>query len=95
MALPTQLTNIPVDNDYSMDEAAIIEQLISSGQLSVSQVSDYFGLPAADINRVLSQDFGYTPEQVAQVAAPSPLTGVTADCCANKHCGSNKCASSY
>ena len=60
MALPTQLTNIPVDNDYSMDEAAIIEQLISSGQLSVSQVSDYFGLPAADINRVLSQDFGYT-----------------------------------
>jgi hypothetical protein len=79
MALPTQLTNIPVDNDYSMDEAAIIEQLISSGQLSVSQVSDYFGLPAADINRVLSQDFGYTPEQVAQVAAPSPLTGVTAN----------------
>jgi hypothetical protein len=78
MALPTQLTNIPVDNDYSMDEAAIIEQLISSGQLSVSQVSDYFGLPAADINRVLSQDFGYTPEQIAQVAAPSPLTGVTA-----------------
>jgi len=79
MALPTQLTNIPVDNNYSMDEAAIIEQLISSGQLSVSQVSDYFGLPAADINRVLSQDFGYTPEQVAQVAAPSPLTGVTAN----------------
>ena len=79
MALPTQLTNIPRDNDYSMDEAAIIEQLISSGQLSVSQVSDYFGLPAADINRVLSQDFGYTPEQVAQVAAPSPLTGVTAN----------------
>lgn len=79
MALPTQLTNIPVDNNYSMDEAAIIEQLISSGQLSVSQVSDYFGLPAADINRVLSQDFGYTPEQVAQVAAPSPLTGATAN----------------
>jgi hypothetical protein len=79
MALPTQLTNIPRDNDYSMDEAAIIEQLISSGQLSVSQVSDYFGLPAADINRVLSQDFGYTPEQVAQVASPSPLTGVTAN----------------
>ena len=79
MALPTQLTNIPVDNNYSMDEAAIIEQLISSGQLSVSQVSDYFGLPAADINRVLSQDFGYTPEQVAQVAQPSPLTGTVAN----------------
>jgi len=77
MALPTQLTNIPVDNNYSMDEAAIIEQLISSGQLSVSQVSDYFGLPAADINRVLSQDFGYTPDQVAQVAQPSPLAGAT------------------
>jgi len=79
MALPTQLTNIPVDNDYSIDEAAIIEQLIRSGQLSVAQVSDYFGLPAADINRVLSQDFGYTPEQVAQVAAPSPLTGTVSN----------------
>ena len=79
MALPEELTNIPIDNNYSMDEAAIIEQLISSGQLSVSQVSDYFGLPAADINRVLSQDFGYTPEQVAQVAQPSPLTGTVAN----------------
>ena len=79
MALPEELTNIPINNNYSMDEAAIIEQLISSGQLSVSQVSDYFGLPAADINRVLSQDFGYTPEQVAQVAQPSPLTGTVAN----------------
>ena len=83
MALPKELTNIPVDNDYSMDEAAIIENLISSGRLSVQQVSDYFGLPAAAINNVLQQDFGYTPEQVAQVATPSPvaqaLSAVPAD----------------
>lgn len=83
MALPKELTNIPVDNDYSMDEAAIIENLISSGRLSVQQVSDYFGLPAAAINNVLQQDFGYTPEQVAQVATPSPvaqaLSAVAAD----------------
>ena len=77
MALPEELTNIPIDNNYSMDEAAIVEQLISSGRLSVPQVSDYFGLPAADINRVLAQDFGYTPEQATQAQSTiGDLSGV-------------------
>ena len=72
MALPKALTDISVDNDYSMDEAAIIENLISSGQLSTQQVSDYFNLPEEDINRVLEKDFGYTPQQTA-------LAGVVPD----------------
>lgn len=77
MALPKALTDIPVDNDYSMEEAAIIENLISSGQLSTKQVSDYFKLPVADINRVLEQDFGYTPEQTTQATSVvGTLSGV-------------------
>lgn len=77
MALPKALTDIPVDNNYSMDEAAIIENLISSGQLSTQQVSDYFNLPVADIDRVLEQDFGYTPEQIAQsTSTVGTLSGV-------------------
>jgi len=72
MALPKALTDIPVDNDYSLDDAAIVESLISSGQLSTKQVSDYFNLPVADINRVLEKDFEYTPQQ-------SALAGVAPD----------------
>lgn len=79
MALPEELQNIPVDGNYSMDEAAIVESLINSGQLSVQQVSDYFGLPATQINQTLTQDFGYTPEQVAQVAASPTIAGVAPD----------------
>ena len=79
MALPQELTQIPVDGNYSMDEAAIVESLINSGQLSVQQVSDYFGLPATQINQTLTQDFGYTPEQVAQVATTPTIAGVAPD----------------
>jgi hypothetical protein len=79
MALPEELQNIPVDGNYSMDEAAIVESLINSGQLSVQQVSDYFGLPATQINQTLTQDFGYTPEQVAQVATTPTIAGVAPD----------------
>ena len=72
MALPEELKSIPVDNNYSMDEAAIVENLINSGRLSTKEVSDYFNLPVAEIERVLSQDFGYTPQQTA-------LAGVVPD----------------
>jgi len=67
--LPTELTNIPVDNDYSMDEAAVIENLIRSGRISTQQVSDYFNIPVADINRVLGKDFGYTQNNLNQALA--------------------------
>lgn len=79
--LPTELTNIPVDNDYSMDEAAIVENLIRSGRISTQQVSDYFNLPVSEINSVLEQSFGYTPQQISQVATPVSvaLSGVVKD----------------
>jgi len=79
--LPAELTNIPVDNDYSMDEAAVIENLIRSGRISTQQVSDYFNLPASEINSVLEQSFGYTPQQISQVATPvsMALSGVERD----------------
>lgn len=79
MALPQELKQIPVDGNYSMDEAAIVESLINSGQLSVKQVSDYFGMPATQINQTLTQDFGYTPEQVSQVATTPTIAGVAPD----------------
>mgnify|MGYP000055952945 CR=1 FL=1 len=79
MALPQELKQIPVDGNYSMDEAAIVESLINSGQLSVQQISDYFGMPAAQINQTLTQDFGYTPQQVATVATTPTIAGVAPD----------------
>ena len=75
--LPAELTNIPVDNDYSMDEAAVIEGLIRSGRLSTQQVSDYFNLPVADINRVLQQDFGYTQDNLGQALSGQGIAATT------------------
>ena len=66
------LANIASDGNYSMEDATAVENAIKSGQVTTQQVSDYFNVPVADINRVLETDFGYTPEQTAQA-----VTGLT------------------
>jgi hypothetical protein len=75
--LPAELTNIAVDNDYSVDEANIVENLLRTGRLSTQQVSDYFNLPVGEINSYLSQNYGYTPEQISSVASGTALSGIT------------------
>jgi len=74
------LANIPIDGDYSQEEANQVAALINSGQMTVQQVADNFGLDVGEVQSVLDQtnagfladipiDGDYSEAEANQVAA--------------------------
>ena len=49
------LANIPVDGDYSEAEGRQVADLINSGQMSVQQIADNFGMEVGDVQTYLDQ----------------------------------------
>jgi|TARA_R110000822_G_scaffold3669_2_gene15811 hypothetical protein len=45
--------DIPVDEDYSDNEAQQVYDLYRSGRMGVTGISNYFGIPSADVQRIL------------------------------------------
>jgi len=68
-------SDIPVDADYSTDEAQKVYDLYKSGRMGVTGISNYFGIPADDVQRIL----GEIDTTGGIVAAPSPTTDSKVD----------------
>ena len=45
--------NIPVDQDYSVDEAQQVYDLYRSGRMDVAGISNYFGIPQGEVQSIL------------------------------------------
>ncbi len=65
------LANIPVDNQYSQEEANQVAALINSGQMTVQQVADNFGLDTGTVQSALDQ---INAGQAAATATPAVTT---------------------
>ena len=68
-------SDIPVDADYSTDEAQKVYDLYKSGRIGATGISNYFGIPADDVQRIL----GEIDTTGGIVAAPSPATDSKVD----------------
>ena len=65
---------IPVDEDYSDNEAQQVYDLYSSGRMGVTGISNYFGIPSADVQRILGDIEG-----AGGLVANIPSTTATAN----------------
>ena len=63
-------SDIPVDADYSTDEAQKVYDLYKSGRIGATGISNYFGIPSDDVQRIL----GEIDTAGGIVSAPSPAT---------------------
>ena len=68
-------SDIPVDADYSTDEAQKVYDLYKSGRIGATGISNYFGIPSDDVQRIL----GEIDTAGGIVAAPSPATDSKVD----------------
>jgi len=64
-------SGIDVDNDYSNDEAQAVYDLYSSGRMGAVGISNYFGIPLTDVERILGE-IGDAGGSVANVGATTP-----------------------
>ena len=67
-------SGIPVDQDYSNDEAQQVYDLYASGRMGVTGISNYFGIPTADVQRILGDIEG-----AGGLVANIPSTTATAN----------------
>ena len=75
--------NIPVDQDYSADEAQQVFDLYKSGRMDVVGISNYFGIPQGEVQSILNsmEGAGGAPA-VGATSTPtpvSPLSGIDVD----------------
>jgi len=64
---------IPVDQDYTSDEAQQVYDLYASGRMGVKGISNYFGIPESEVRRILGEIEGAGGSTAGIVgAAPTP-----------------------
>jgi hypothetical protein len=66
-------SGIPVDQDYSNDEAQQVYDLYTSGRMGVTGISNYFGIPSSDVQRILG-DIGNAGGLVANIPSTTANT---------------------
>ena len=75
--------NIPVDQDYSTDEAQQVYDLYRSGRMDVAGISNYFGIPQGEVQSILDSIEGAGgAAAVGATSTPtpaSPLSGIDVD----------------
>ena len=72
--------NIPVDQDYSVDEAQQVYDLYRSGRMDVAGISNYFGIPQGEVQSILDSIEGAGGAAAGIVgAAPTPTLGPKPD----------------
>jgi len=49
------VSNVAADQDYNMDDALAVKSAIDSGNMSVAQAANQFGVPEADVIRVMDE----------------------------------------
>ena len=77
------LGGIPVDQDYTADEAQQVYDLYKSGRMGVTGIANYFGIPESEAQSILSSIEGASGSAAGIVGATptpvSPFSGIEVD----------------